>query len=71
MTLVDKDRLCIKSGVGMGVGMAAGSESSRDEAFCAHTILEHKGIVVNDMLTTNALPIIRWSSRQKFVFTSA
>ena len=46
MTLVDKDRLWIKS----GVGMVAGSESSRDEAFCAHTILEHKGIVVNDML---------------------
>lgn len=46
MTLVDSTRLWVKS----GVGMAAGGQVSRDEAFCAHTILEHKGMVVNDML---------------------
>ena len=46
MTLVDSTRLWVKS----GVGMAAGAQVSRDEAFCAHTILEHHGMVVNDML---------------------
>ena len=46
MTLVDSTRLWVKS----GVGMAAGAQVSRDEAFCAHTILEHNGMVVNDML---------------------
>ncbi len=46
MTLVDSTRLWVKS----GVGMAAGVQVSRDEAFCAHTILEHQGMVINDML---------------------
>ncbi len=45
MTLVDSDRLWVKS----GVGLAAGAQVARDEAFCAHTILEHKGMVVRDM----------------------
>lgn len=46
MTLVDADRLWVKS----GVGLPAGAQTTRDEAFCAHTILEHKGMVVRDML---------------------
>lgn len=46
MTLVDSDRLWVKS----GVGIAAGTQTSRDEAFCAHTILDNQGLVVADML---------------------
>lgn len=46
MTLVDSDRLWVKS----GVGIIAGTNSSRNEAFCAHTILQHKGMVVKDLL---------------------
>lgn len=46
MTLVDSDRLWVKS----GVGLAAGTQTSRDVAFCAHTILQHDGMVVPDLL---------------------
>ena len=46
MTLVDSDPLWVKS----GVGLAAGTQTSRDVAFCAHTILRHDGMVVPDLL---------------------
>ena len=45
MTLVDSERLWIKS----GVGIAAGGQLPRDEAFCAHTILEQNGMIISDM----------------------
>lgn len=45
MTLVDAERLWVKS----GVGIPAGTTSSRNEAFCAHTILQSKGMIVNDL----------------------
>lgn len=46
MTLVDSNRLWVKS----GVGLPAGTQTSRDEAFCSHTILQRNGMVINDLL---------------------
>jgi signal transduction histidine kinase len=65
MTLVDSQRLWVKS----GVGIAAGTQSSRDEAFCAHTILEHDGLVVNDLLEDARFvgnPLVRLAPNIRF-----
>lgn len=65
MTLVDSERLWIKS----GVGIAAGDQTPRDEAFCAHTILEQNGMIISDMHDDPRFfdnPLVRHSPNIRF-----
>jgi phosphoribosyl 1,2-cyclic phosphodiesterase/DNA-binding response OmpR family regulator len=43
LTLIDRDRQCFKSVHGLD-----GADTSRDVAFCAHTILENRPLVIPD-----------------------
>lgn len=53
VTLVDTDRQWFKSQVGLEL-----SETPRDVAFCAYTVLAEAPLVVNDARLDFALPII-------------
>ena len=64
ITLVDRDRQYFKSRVGLHI-----TETPREAAFCAHTIIERKTLVVNDALADDRFaenPLVVGEPRVRF-----
>ncbi len=64
VTFIDADRQWIKAQVGLDV-----EQTTRDEAFCAHTILGTEPMVINDALKDNRFadgPLVRGEPHVRF-----
>jgi hypothetical protein len=64
ITLVDSERQWFKSSVGLSI-----SETSRESAFCAHTVFERATLVVNDALVDDRFaenPLVVGEPRVRF-----